>query len=70
MKRKKIPALFLESSSDYQITNQDGETVSLDVAKSIYESGKLHEWNMAFGRLVAYNFDLEATKAYYNKGRA
>lgn len=60
-------ALFLESASDFRITDQDGATISLEGARLMYESGALQDWDQAFQRLVESHFDLEAVKRYYAK---
>ena len=72
MKRRKPNpprSLFLNSSSDFSITDQDGATVSLEDARLICESGALVEWNQAFDRLVSFHFDLEAVKRYYTDAK-
>ena len=67
--KKKKQCLFLEMSN--RITDQDGDVVSVKEARKIYESGKLDDWNMAFDRLARhFDFDLEATRAYYEKANA
>lgn len=64
-------ALFLESSrSTYEIKDQDGKTVSLQEARRRWEAGELQNWNMSFARLAQHGFDLEATKAYYEREAA
>jgi len=67
--RNKPRALYLNSSSDFRITDQDGATVSLEDARLICESGAIQDWNLAFQRLVRERFDLEAVKAAYARER-
>lgn len=67
-KSKRI-RLFLESSKDFRIMDQDGHTVSLEDARLICESGALQNYNLAFQRLVQNRFDLEAVKSYYAEER-
>lgn len=64
---KKID-LYLESASDYRITQVDGakrSTITPERARELYEGGFVNDCNMAFERLVENGFDVDATKAYY-----
>ncbi len=68
MKRDKSPlkqALFLNSSGDYTITDNNGNTVTVDRAKTLYEAGALDDWNLAFQRLANNGFDIESTRKQY-----
>lgn len=62
--------LYLESASDYRITKMvDTEmmTISLPEAKALYASGVVKDYNIAFGRLVDNDFDVEAVKKFYER---
>jgi len=66
--------LYLNSSSDYSITDDKGNTYSLDQARDLYDeiakNKKPFDCNLAFGRLVAYNFDLDAVKQFHQNMRS
>lgn len=60
--------LYLESASDYRITQVDGakrSTITPERARELYEQGRVHDCNMAFERLVEHGFDVDAVKSYY-----
>jgi len=60
--------LYLESATDYSITQVDGakrSTITPERARELYEAGQVRDRNMAFDRLAEYRFDVEAVKSYY-----
>ncbi len=63
--------LYLESSSDYRITQVRGKetaTITPLGARDLWSSGKVRDCNIAFRRLAEdFNFDVEAIKAYYKQ---
>jgi hypothetical protein len=56
-------ALYLQK--DFRITDEDGKVVSCEDARDMVGSGTVNYSNVAFQRLVASGFDLEAVKGYY-----
>jgi hypothetical protein len=62
--RKGRTALYLQSASDYSITDHAGATLTIEQARERWTAG-VDDWNIAFARLVDSNFDLGAVKAYY-----
>ncbi len=61
--------LFLNSGTDYSITDGKGKKYTLDEAcdafDKVIKSGEKFDCNQSFSRLVAYNFDMDAVKKYY-----
>lgn len=70
MKRNKKRFLALESGSGYRIVDETGAVVPVDEARRRWEAMELDDYNMAFKRLVQFDFDVEAVKAYYARGEA
>lgn len=68
--KKKIRFLALESGSGYRIVDEAGAVVSIDEARRRWDACELDDYNMAFKRLVQFNWDVEAVKAYYARGGA
>ncbi|MDX1698992.1 MAG: hypothetical protein R3250_00170 [Melioribacteraceae bacterium] len=55
---------YLNCTADYRIIDENGEEYTVAEAKNMWETFDL-DCNLAFARLVENNFDLDATKAYY-----
>ena len=65
----KTYTLFLNSSSDFTINDQNGRTVSLARARKLWEAGQVNGSNQAFSRLAnQFDFNLRKIKAFYMDG--
>ena len=60
-------SLCLNSASDYSIDDENGNKVTIDEARRLWDSGVINNWNIAFARLVANCFDIEKTKQSYRR---
>jgi hypothetical protein len=59
-------SLFLNSATDYTITDGDGNIVPLSAARELWEAHGVKGWNIALERLaLQFDWDIEAVKAYY-----
>ena len=61
--------LYLNSASDYSITDEAGGVLTLEEARKVWEGGFVVDCNLAFKRLAQSNWDLEAVKRHYAENR-
>jgi hypothetical protein len=59
--------LFLNAMSDYSIEDENGNSITVEQAKRYLDEGIVTNSNYSFIRFQQNNFDLEATKAYYDE---
>lgn len=59
--------LYLQSSLGFQITDGDGNPVSVEQAKAQVKSGQVEAMNIAMQRLIDMGFDMDALKAHYEQ---
>lgn len=57
--------LYLNSATDYSIVDDGGHKYTLDEAKQIVADNKLSDCNVAFSRLVNFDFDVEKVRSHY-----
>ena len=62
--------LYLRSASDFKIEDENGNIYTLGQAREIIENKKLPiRCNIAFQRLVNYNFDIKKVKQFYKENK-
>ncbi len=66
MKEYKI--LYLNSSTDYKIEDRKGMHYTIEEARKLFDGGYVKDYNIAFDRLVAFGWDLERVKKFYQPG--
>lgn len=59
--------LYLRSNTDFSIEDETGKKYSVKKARKLVQNGKVSNFNLAFHRLIIYNYDLEKVKDYYEK---
>lgn len=58
--------LFLNSATDYSITDLEGNVYSIEQTKALMESNDTIGCNMALERLISFDFDLDELKEFYD----
>ena len=59
--------LYLNSASDFSITDDDGKKYTPEEAKQLVKDGKVKGCNQAFYSLELHDFDIQALKDYYEE---
>ncbi len=54
--------LYLNSASDFSIQDASGKVYTVAEAKRLYQRHWVSGYNMAFQRLINFDFDMEACK--------
>ncbi|MFZ2542115.1 MAG: hypothetical protein WAW75_10150 [Gallionella sp.] len=67
MKRTATLELYLNCSSDYSISGNDGQKYTVEEARALWLAHKVADFNLGFKRLVDYDFDLARVKEYFNR---
>ena len=61
--------LYINSSTDFKIVDENKKEYSIDQAKEIFESQIIDDFNVAFKRLVEFNFNLDLVKEFYKENK-
>ena len=65
MEKSKI--IYLNASDGtFTICDDASKEITLDEAKSLWETGQIKDSNLSFQRLANMNFDITALKQFYN----
>ena len=57
--------IYLNSTTDFSIVTSDGVKRTVQEARTLWNAGHIRYHNLAFGRLVDFDFDLQRVKNYY-----
>lgn len=69
-RRKSLFDLYLQSGSDFSIVDQHGKKYTVEEARGVYESPDYSgDCNLAFSRLIANDFNLDAVKAHFGAAK-
>ncbi len=57
--------LHCNISTDFSIEDGDGNKLTIEQAKQIYNDGQAEDYNLGFKRLVSFDWNVERLKQFY-----
>ena len=66
MRRKQLELYWKVTDPALRILDRHGRVYSPAEARTLYQAGKLTDFNLAFRRLINHDFDVKAAYASYD----